>query len=63
MIKEIIDYFEFEGNKIEVKSIIDESNKLTPIIFLHEWAWECFFMEIMAKKSLINLEAKRICIF
>ena len=26
MIKEIIDYFEFEGNKIEVKSIIDESN-------------------------------------
>ena len=34
MIKEIIDYFEFEGNKIEVKSIIDESNKLTPIIFL-----------------------------
>ena len=36
MINEIIDYFEFKGNKIEIKSIIDQSNKLTPIIFLHE---------------------------
>ena len=56
MIKEIIDYFEFEGNKIEVKSIIDESNKLTPIIFLHEGLGSVSLWKSWPKKVSLTLK-------
>ena len=56
MTNETIDYFDLDGNKIEVKSIINKNFNLTPIIFLHEGLGSVSLWKEWPKKVALSLK-------
>ena len=61
MINEIINYFNIEGNQIEIKSIVNQNFNSTPILFLHEGLGSVSLWKEWPKKVALNLKRNVYC--